>query len=236
MSRWLAVSLGLTAVVAGASLYAYYGLYDRLPEKVPVHWNIRGKVDGWVAREGALSYLLLIPGLMAGVVVLTVVLPWVSPRQFGVEPFRPTWEYALALVVGMLAYLEAVVLAASFRLVEDMNRVLLGGLFLFLALLGNVLGKVRRNFWMGVRTPWTLASETVWIRTHRLAAWLFVAGALVGFVGVLAGLNPVLCFIPFGVAALVPVVYSLVLYKRLEREGKLDAAPVGPGGGETQEG
>jgi uncharacterized membrane protein len=80
---------------------------------------------------------------------------------------------------------------------------------------------------MGVRTPWTLASDVVWERTHRLAAWLFTGGALVGLVLVLVGLHPLIAFAPFAVAALAPIFYSLVLYKRLEKEGRLG------NGGET---
>src|SRR5919204_301408 len=64
-------------------------------------------------------------------------------------------------------------------------QALFAGLFLFFAVLGNVIGKVRSNFWMGVRTPWTLASPKVWERTHRLAAWLWVTVSIVGFVAVL---------------------------------------------------
>jgi uncharacterized membrane protein len=115
-------------------------------------------------------------------------------------------------------------------------RFFLGGLCLFFALIGNVLGKVRRNFWMGVRTPWTLASEAVWNQTHRLAAWLFVAAGLLGFALVMV-LPPSAVWVLLAVllpAALLPVVYSLVLYKRLEREGRLEP-PAGTPQGPSQE-
>ena len=86
--------------------------------------------------------------------------------------------------------------------------------------MGNVLGKVRRNFWMGVRTPWTLASEKVWVATHRLAARLLTAGGLAGAVAAWLGAPLVLCFWLLMVALLWPAVHSLLLYKRLEREGE----------------
>src|SRR5262249_17855295 len=107
----------------------------------------------------------------------------------------------------------------------DGVRLLVGGLCLFFAVMGNLLGKVKRNFWMGIRTPWTLASEPVWERTHRLGAWLFVATGLFGFVGVLAGGPVVGLFVVIIGGALVPVVYSLVIYKRLERQGRLGLGP-----------
>jgi uncharacterized membrane protein len=89
---------------------------------------------------------------------------------------------------------------------------------------------VKPNFWMGVRTPWTLADPQVWTQTHRVAAWTFVAVGVAGFVAALAGVPPVWCFGLLIAGALWPVVYSLVLYKRLERAGRLDVQrqqPVG---------
>ena len=90
---------------------------------------------------------------------------------------------------------------------------------LFFALLGNVLGKVRRNFWIGVRTPWTLASERVWIDTHRFSARLFVAIGIAGFLAILAGAPIVTAVALLLASVLVCVVYSLVHSKRLERRG-----------------
>jgi len=103
----------------------------------------------------------------------------------------------------------------------DSMKALIAGLFLFFALLGNVIGKVRRNFWMGVRTPWTLASEVVWDRTHRVAAWLFTGVGVVGCVAVLAGVPFLVCFAALIVVAFFPIFYSLVLYKKLQSQGRV---------------
>jgi uncharacterized membrane protein len=87
--------------------------------------------------------------------------------------------------------------------------------------MGSVMGRVRRNFYMGVRVPWTLASERVWNDTHRLAAWVWVACGLVGFGIIIAGLPFAVALALLIVALLVPVVYSFVHYKVLERRGAL---------------
>jgi uncharacterized membrane protein len=164
------------------------------------------------------------------IVVLTVVLPWISPKQFEVERFRPTWEYVMALVVGLFAFIDVALLVGSWGQKLPLGRFFVGALMLFFALLGNVLGRVKRNFWMGVRTPWTLASEAVWNQTHRVAGWLWVAGGLIGCVGVLVlplvvpVSEPTVligAFVWIMIIALSPAVYSLALYKRLERQGKL---------------
>jgi uncharacterized membrane protein len=221
MSRWLWVSIGLTVLAFAGSLYVYNGLYDRLPERVPIHWDLHGEPNGYTNKSNVWMTFLLLPGTMALFVVLTVVLPWVSPKRFEVENFRAVWDYLMMLAVALFGYIHFVTLLGSFEGRLPMFRLLLGGLCLFFILLGNVLGQVRRNFWMGVRTPWTLASDAVWIQTHRLAAWLFVAAGVLGLIAVILDLSPVVVFVVVILAAFVPAVYSLVLYKQLERAGKL---------------
>ena len=102
----------------------------------------------------------------------------------------------------------------------DMGRWLIVGICVFMALIGNVMGKLRKNFWMGYRTPWTLASDEVWVATHRLGARLMVATGVIAAVIVGAGGPPPVAFVLVMAGALYPTLYSLVLYKRLEREGR----------------
>jgi uncharacterized membrane protein len=101
-----------------------------------------------------------------------------------------------------------------------MGRAVLCGVCLFIILFGNLLGKVRRNFYIGVRTPWTLASERVWNDTHRFAARITVAAGLLGLALSIAGLYLAALFALLA-GGLAPVVYSLVLYKQLERRGEI---------------
>jgi uncharacterized membrane protein len=223
MTRWLYVSIALTAAAFAASLYVYDFEYDRLPDQVPIHWNIDGVADGFVPKEDALRAFFLLPAVMAGFVLLTLALPWLSPRHFEVDTFRDVYGYVMMLVVALFGYIHVATLWGSLQRDRpvDVGRLVVGGILLFLALIGNVLGRVRRNFWVGVRTPWTLASDGVWNATHRLAAWLFVAAGVLGLVAAVAGAPLLWCFVGIMIAALAPVVYSLVLYKRLERQGRL---------------
>ena len=128
------------------------------------------------------------------------------------------------MLTALFAYLHGLLTWAALAGKVDITRAMLAGMLIMFGLLGNVLGKVRRNFYVGVRTPWTLASERVWNNTHRLAARMFVGASVLGFFGALllpveAAVITVLVVI--FAAALVPVGYSLVLYKRLERQGEV---------------
>ncbi len=212
---YFAIALGLTLSAWIVALAAY----PNLPEKVPIHWNIRGEVDGYGHKGWA---LFSTPAVMVGLLGLFRLLPWLSPKQFALAEFRGTYDYAVALTMGLMAYIHVVTLWAAWAGTIDLLGALMAGICLFFALLGNVLGKVRRNFFLGVRTPWTLANERVWIDTHRLAARLFVAAGLIGFALCLTVGGPaafIMTLVLILLAALVPAAYSLVYYKRLERQG-----------------
>jgi uncharacterized membrane protein len=130
--------------------------------------------------------------------------------------------------VGLVGYTFLVALEAGMHGALDVPRAIAGGVCVMSILLGNLLAKVRRNFYIGIRTPWTLASERVWYATHRMGAKVIVATGLIGLVLVIAGVFPLVAAAIAVAGFLVPVVYSLVFYKRLEREGSLEGpAPAG---------
>jgi uncharacterized membrane protein len=218
MKRPLTIAAVLTALVwIGTAV-----VYPRLPETMPTHWNLKGEPDGFSPKTyGA----FMMPIGMLVMLVIALVLPRISPKRFEVDTFESTYGMVMLLAVALFGYIHVVTLWAGVNGQVDVGRALFGGIFGFLALIGNYLSKVRRNFWVGVRTPWTLASDRVWNDTHRLAAKTFV---LAGIGGVIVTLVP----LPIGVwlglgtglillGALIPAVYSLVHYKRLESRGEL---------------
>jgi uncharacterized membrane protein len=224
---WFWGSVVLFAVTAAGTAYVWLNADTLLPEKVPTHWGISGEPDAFVPRKNVLPMLFICPGGMLVMILVGRLLPWLSPQQFAIEPFRATYEQIMFLVSVLFAYLHLVITLTQMGLMTDLSRWMMGGILLLLGGIGNLLGKVRRNFYVGVRTPWTLASDIVWERTHRLAAWLMVGGAAVGLVLLLVGLHPLFGLGVFLVAALVPVVYSLWLYKHLEARGELESQRTG---------
>jgi uncharacterized membrane protein len=213
-NRYLLLAILVVLAAFGATL----ALYGSLPARMPLHWNALGEIDRYGSRASA----FLLPAVMAACLLLLALLPGISPRRFSVDAFSDTYWYCALLVVGLLGYVHGLVLWSVSSGAPQSPRLLLAGFAVFFALLGNVMGKVRRNFWLGIRTPWTLANERVWYATHRLAAKTMVGASVLAFVAVLAGLGaPVLALLLAG--ALVPALYSLVYYKRLERSGTLEA-------------
>ena len=213
--RFILVCLTAMLIVLGMVV----AIYPELPARVPVHWNAAGEIDGWDARH----MLLIHSAFLLGLAALWLVLPRISPRRFAVDGFDSTWWFCGMLMVCLVAYLQCVHLWAAYQPGFPMDRAVLGGLGLLFVLLGNVMGKVRRNFWLGIRTPWTLANERVWYATHRLAARSMVAGGLLPLLAAFGLLPRVAAVVAMVLSALVPVAFSLVYYKRLERAGTLEA-------------
>lgn len=221
MTRWLIVSAILTLVTLAACLYVGLVQPELLRERIPTHWNIDMEPDGWTDRDHYVWFLLLPPGVMAVMTLLAWLLPKISPRHFEIEPFAATWGYVMTIIVAYFGYLSGLMIWVGIADSPLWPKCFVAGFFALFALLGNVMGKVQRNYWMGIRTPWTLASETVWERTHRLAAWLWVAGGVVGGALVLLGVPFLIAFGLLMATIFWPAIYSLILYKRLQREGKL---------------
>lgn len=201
------------AVLALACVY-----YPQLPARIPIHWSASGAVNGY----GPPMAIFIGPAMMAALTLLGVAMPWLSPRAFTVDTFRATYGFIMVAVVAMVGYINVVTLWAAVAGSVDVARAMMGGIAVFMLLIGNVMGKVRRNFWIGIRTPWTLASEKVWYGTHRLAARLIVVSSLLCLGCVVAGLSQAVSMTVLMTGLLIPVVYSLLYYKRLERSGELE--------------
>lgn len=206
-SRWT------TAVLAGMWALALV-IWLRSPERVPVHWNAHGRIDAW----GGPGAAFLLPAAATGVALLMELLPRLDPRRDNWLRFDGEVRVIINALVLFLAWTEASLLggwAFGWRL--GGGRAPLAGMGVLLMVIGNYLPRIRSNWWMGIRTPWTLTSDRVWRETHRLGGRTFVAA---GAVSVLAAvLLPEALGVGVSVAAalagsLVPVVFSYRAWRR----------------------
>ena len=211
------VALALTAIATAAGLH----FTPDLKAPVPIHWGLDGKPDGF-APEWAL--MLVGPGGMLATIGIFWIIPWLSPRRFTVDTFMRTYLKLMLIVVTMLGYIFAISLWTGIHGPVGTDRFMAAGLGLLLVMMGNLMGKVHRNFFVGIRTPWTLASERVWHATHRFAGKVWVAGGLLALATALLGVSAWVTMAVALAALTLPIAYSLVFYKRLERTGELNGA------------
>jgi uncharacterized membrane protein len=206
---WLALTL------VGLTFVAPLLVYERLPDIVPIHWNARGEVDGWAPRTwGA----FLLPGVSALITAILIAAPRISPRGFEMQAFSRIYAPLVAAVAAVMLYITIVVLQAALGADVSMDRHALAAAGLLIAFIGNYFGKTTRNFFLGIRTPWTLASDEVWERTHRVSGPLFVGGGLALVAcGLVGGLPAAVPLTVIAVIVIVPVAYSYAVWRRLER-------------------
>ncbi|MEE8520833.1 MAG: SdpI family protein [Gemmatimonadota bacterium] len=204
----------VVAVLAGAfSAWAY----PRLPPEVATHWNVRGAPDDYSTRLFAAAFM---PLLIAGVTGLMHVLPKIDPRRANYAKFLDTYWL---LINGVLLFLGAVhvfVILISLGVAVPLDRVVIIGLGLVFMLIGNHLGRIQPNWFAGIRTPWTLSSETVWRKTHSTGRWFFVFGglAMVAMAFVPGTAKFVLIVTTVVVITLAPVLQSYLLWRAEQRE------------------
>lgn len=202
---------GLLAVLV-ASWVMLLLSYGSLPERMPVHWNLHGVVDVWGDKKWA---ALLLSGIITLTVGLVFVLPAISPAGFRLDGARRALFKLMFWIASYLLAIQCLTYQASLHPDIQVSRWFLlatGGLFV---VVGNLLGKFPKNFFVGVRTPWTLASDAIWDKTHRLTRVTFVlAGLLLMSACWLDYLAGWLLGAALGLAVLVPVAYSFIAYRR----------------------
>ena len=208
------IAIGLVALLL-AWVFSVWA-YPELPERVATHWGVAGRVDGWSSR---LVLVVLVPmiGLLLGLLLLG--LPMIDPRKKEVAQHARTYWTVVNTVLVFLALIQVMLVGYNLGWPVDIPflvPVLIGVLFL---LVGNLMPRMRPNWFMGIRTPWTLSSESVWRKTHRLGGYCFMA---MGLLMILSGFLGTGATFPYvvGVAVVfgfVPVVYSYFVW-RAEQE------------------
>ncbi len=197
----------LTGVVCLLPMLVGLILWPQLPAEMPIHWNAAGEVDGYASRAVAVFAL---PGFLVLINALGHACLWRDSRAHHAPGVMLALGRWVSPILSVLATGSVYASALGAELaVERIVPTLVGVL---VAIIGNYLPKCRPNRTIGIRVPWTLASEENWTRTHRLGGWLFLAGGIViavagfcGFVGILIWAMPVF---------LVPIVYSYILHRR----------------------
>jgi uncharacterized membrane protein len=213
MSTRIANIISIIGIVLLGAYVAW--LYPDLPDPMPTHWNAAGQVDDYTAKAIGAPLIAAIPIISF---IIFKLIPVISPRGFRTESFRDTLNILMTATVVFGCVIGVGVMRAAQDASVDISSFVFVAVGLLLMVMGNFLGKVRKNFFLGIRTPWTLASDEVWAKTHRLGGWCFVvAGIFMAIMGVIAPPSGMPWVIGIIVAiALIPVVYSYIAYRRIE--------------------
>lgn len=203
-------------VIVAASFLASILLYSKLPQQMPVHWNAAGEIDRYGSRfEGA----FLIPLLNAGILLLLIWLPVIDPRRKSYEKFENFYKIIQWTMAVFFTGVHVLILFSALGYQISIGFFVKLGIGILFMILGNYLGKVRSNWFVGIKNPWTLENEEVWVKTHRMAGPLMFAAGLITLL--MAFVDNSLSFwivvIAAVAAALIPNIYSYILYHKLTK-------------------
>jgi len=203
----IVLALIAIAVIAGALLW------NQLPELMASHWNVNNEVDGYISK---FSGVFMMPLVTLGMFALFLVLPNIDPLKANIAQFRGAFNLFIVLITVFMLYVHGLTLVwnlgyQNFEMGGAMMP-FMGILFIFI---GYMLRQAKRNFFIGIRTPWTLSSDTVWEKTHRLGSVLFILSGALAFAGsFLGGMTAFwLLIVPLMGTTLFLVVYSYILYR-----------------------
>lgn len=193
-------------------------IWDELPDQVPTHFNLQGEADDWGPKW---VNAIMFPVIGLGTYLLLVFLPIIDPKKRIESRQKPI--AAIRIITSMfMVFMYVFIMAESLGTELNFSIYIQVGIGMLFLVLGNYMHSIKQNYFIGVRTPWTLENEEVWKRTHRLTAKVWTAGAIITIIAPLIISNAVAYWSIFGVVitilVLVPIIYSYVTFQQLESQ------------------
>jgi len=209
-NKKIAISIFVVIIITWITAFYYE---NKLPDSIPSHWNIDGEIDGYMTKPWG---VFIFPLISTALSLILWYLPKIAPKGFKLDSARKAYN----IIIFVMAVFMFAVMVMTFKAALDNSLdtaqlifVMIGTLFV---VNGNYLSKVPKNFFFGIRTPWTLASDKVWYQTHRLGSWTFIICGLLAIIVALIGLSQNIIIALFVTAGLLPVAYSLISYYKIE--------------------
>ncbi|MGE5416283.1 MAG: SdpI family protein [Acidobacteriota bacterium] len=189
-------------------------LYPHLPAKVPVHWNIHGQIDRYTTKQIG-TFMML--GVTAGMYLMFLLLPLIDPKRENYARFAGAYRLFRWVFVIFMGSMHVAILMVALGYHLDISILVKAGVSILFLVIGNFMGQIRYNYFVGVKTPWTLSNEDVWQQTHRFAAKIWVICSLVclAMSPFQAVWSAWIFFASVAVMAIGPIAYSYVAYRRV---------------------
>lgn len=193
---------------------AYF--YPQLPEKMASHWNAQGEVDDYMSKFWG---TFLTPIIILAMFLLFVLIPKIDPLKENIEKFRKYFDAFIVLISIFLFYLFILVIVWNLGKTFNFTVFLIPAFGILFYYAGILVENAKRNWFVGIRTPWTLASEIVWDKTHQLGGKLFKIAALISFLGIIFSKYALFfVLIPIISVSLYTILYSYWQYQKTERK------------------
>ena len=205
--RFLIPATIVLAVIAGC------WVYPLLPDQIASHWNAGGQVNGYMPKFWG---TFLFPIIMAILYVLYLVIPLIDPMKHNIESFRKHYDAFWLVAELFFLYIFGLMIKWNFGYRFDFTLAIMPAFAVFIFILGMLMEKTKRNWFIGIRTPWTLSSDVVWDKTHRVGGKLFKIAAVFTLISLAVPKALAVWFfiVPLLAATLISIVYSYVVYRQ----------------------
>ena len=209
----------VTAAIIGLVLFSFIlsiYFYPQVPDQMATHWDSQGEVNGYMSKFWG---TFLMPLLITGLVILFLVIPKIDPRKENIEMFRKHYEGFRLVLIIFLVLVHLHILLWNTGTQISPNAVIPLGIGLLFYYAGVLTENAEQNWFIGIRTPWTLSSEKVWKRTNRLGGKLFRIAGITAFSGVFFPEYAIyFILVPAVIVVVITVVYSYLEYKKELKE------------------
>ena len=186
--------------------------FNQLPPLVATHWNFEGTADGFTPKEIG---IFIIPLLTTSILLILYYIPNIDPLKTNIESFKKEYHAMILIFTIFMAYLHVVTLLLNLGFKLDIRQLIAIGFALIFYSIGILMKKTKRNFFIGVKTPWTLSSDTVWEKTHNQASKLFKASAILALIGLITpNLSLFFIIVPIIISSIFIIIYSYIEYKK----------------------
>ena len=207
-------SIILVLILASFVLSIYF--YPEMPDEIASHWNERGQVDGYMTKFWG---LFSIPFVSIGLLLLFITIPKIDPLKVNIEKFRGYYDRFMVLLIVFFLYIHLLTIAWNLGLRFNLLQFLTPAFAFLFYYVGILVENVKRNWFVGIRTPWTLSNEKVWDKTHKIGGKLFKITGMIALLGVFF-IDYAIFFIIIPVlgVAVYLFVYSYVEYQKAIRK------------------
>ncbi|MDD4290324.1 MAG: SdpI family protein [Patescibacteria group bacterium] len=193
--------------------------YNHLPKRVITHWNFQGVADGWSSKN---FHTIFFPCLIVFMYIMFYFLPKIDPKKERYKEFETTYLILKTTTIGVLflIFLIATLVNLGYKIPVSKSVSLIIGLMIIL--MGKYMSKIKNNYFVGIKTPWTLSSEYVWNKTHKFGAWTFVIFGLIIIISPYLNVKYSTILFLLGILLTVfgTMIYSYILYAKEQKNTK----------------
>lgn len=204
-------SIILLLILTSFVLGIYF--YPKMPDKIASHWNERGEVDGYMTKFWG---LFLMPFVSISLLLLFIIIPKIDPLKANIEKFRGYYDRFMVLLIVFFSYIHLLTVAWNLGLRFNLLQFLTPAFAILFYYSGILVENAKRNWFVGIRTPWTLSNEKVWDKTHKIGGKLFKIAGIIALFGIFF-INYAIFFIIIPVLGVTvySIIYSYVEYQKV---------------------